>query len=283
MKKIIYLLAIVISTVAACKKTTGLVEKNSVSPNTIDTALFEPKASYVLDGTIGTPRYIPCTVTATNTSILADSSLWCFIKNGKYVVVSRERNFKYNYTSVAKDTLILIVKNKAGQADTNTSRKIETKNQNDVQQHVITILNKPVGAQTKEITIDNLLLTTATKVFVAVYHNGVRIDDSKLSVIGESWEVSTIRSLVSTSTITTTQLPYKFPFPQNLAPFRFLSVGDIYTFKAFDTDINGVLIDEATIKIADNFGNGVPDAPTFIYAQNISGTFRLKLKITKWY
>lgn len=283
MKNILYTLVLLTVALSSCKKTTGLVEKNTLTPNKVADSLFVPKASFLLLGT-DAPRYLPCTVKATNTSILADSSFWCFVKNGKYVVVSTNRDFVYNYTAAAKDTLVLIVKNKIGQSDTNIT-KIKT--YNDALTHVINILNKPTGAQIKEVTIDALPLTTATKVLVAVYHNGLRIDDSKLSVIGESWEVSTVRSILSASAITNTQLPYKFPFPQNLAPFRLLSVSDVYTFKFYDTDINGTLIDEATIKLENNFTNGVPTAtaanPAYLYAQNTSGTAKLKLKITKWY
>lgn len=277
MKKIIYLLAIVVSAIIACKKTTGLSEKNTVSPNLVDTTWFRPKASYELNGTIGQKKYIPYTMITNNTSILADSSLWCFIKNGKYVVVSRERNFTKIYTAPAKDTLVLIVKNKAGQIDTTKILDATAHN------HYVTVLKEPLGAQVNEIIIDALPLTTATKVFVAVYHNGVRIDNTGFNSIGESWEASTVRSLVSASTITTAQLPYKFGFPQTLAPFRFKSVKDTYTFKAFDTDVNGTLIEEATFKIDDYFGNGIPNPSIFMYAQNASGTFKLKLKISKWY
>lgn len=218
-------------------------------------------------------HWFPCTINATNTSVNADSSMWCFIKNGKYVVVSRSYNFAYNYTTATTDTLALIAKNKSGKADTTVS------------QNIIRIKSPPTAVQITGITIDALQLSNATKVFVAIYHNGVRIDNSKFTVIGESWEATTIRKIVSADTITTAQLPYKFAFPQILAPFRFNSISDIYTFKLYDTDSTGAFIDQATIKINENIINGTPPPllPFYFYAQNPSGTTKLKLKINKWY
>ncbi|MEQ1733706.1 MAG: hypothetical protein ABL940_08535, partial [Bacteroidia bacterium] len=128
-----------------------------------------------------------------------------------------------------------------------------------------------------------------------IYHNGNRIDNFIYNSIGEGWDYSVVKTIQSANTISASQLPYKFPIPQNIVPFRFSSVTDTYTFKLFNTDINGTLIDEATIKIEDNFSNGVPDIsgptplypniPTFVYfyAKNPSGTTILKLKFSKWY
>ncbi len=286
MKNIVYTLLLLTLAMFGCKKTTGLAEKNTVTPNKVSDSLFEIKANYEMKNG-GLPRYLPHTVSAKNTSIFADSSFWCFIKNGKYIVVSRARDFEYTYTTTSVDTLVLIVKNKAGKADTNNVKKIITKSEAD--KHILTVLLEPIGARITEATIVSLPLVSATKVFVAVYHNGNRIDNFIRNNIGESWEYSTVRSIVSTTTITNSQLPYKLSFPVTGAPFKLNSVNDIYTFKFYDTDINGALIDEATIKLKDNFTVGVPilDAQhniyPYIYAKNASGTTSLKLKVSFWY
>ncbi|MEQ1733707.1 MAG: hypothetical protein ABL940_08540 [Bacteroidia bacterium] len=274
MKKMLLVLLLV-NWFISCKKTTEPVASIVTTPvaTTPTPAVNDTiKANFTLSAEFGRKYCFPCTINATNTSVNADSSIWCFIKNGKYVVVSRSYHFAYNYTTPTTDTLALIAKNKNGKADTTVS------------QNIIRIVAPPTAVQITGITIDALQLSNATKVFVAIYHNGVRIDNSKFTVIGESWEASTIRKIVSADTITTAQLPYKFAFPQTLAPFRFNSISDIYTFKLYDTDSTGAFIDQATIKINENIINGTPPPlPFYFYAQNPSGTTKLKLKINKWY
>jgi hypothetical protein len=283
MKKIIYAIIAITSCVAACKKTTGLKEKNTVSPNNVDSSFFIPKAQYTIEKPLIT-QYLPYTLRVTNNSILADSSLWCFVKNGKYVVIARTRNLEYEYATNATDTLALIIKNKAGQVD--TFKLAKNGDSNDKLNHIINVKTLPGGAKISQINLQELsALNGSKKVFVAVYDNGVRIDDSRVALTNQGWEVSIVKTIATAAAINTSNLPIGFKYPHpSLGNFKLSNINDTYKFKFFENDINGLAIDSLEFKFTDVFlVSGVPAIPAVITLKNSSNTARVTINVAKWY